>query len=64
MMQKMFDQNARDLKLQIETLAVEKKGLKDDLDDANSKRESVQKAVERLKVELMNKSKESDELRK
>ena len=60
MMQKMFDQNARDLKLQIETLAVEKKGLKDDLDDANSKRESVQKAVERLKVELMNKSKESD----
>ena len=38
MMQKMFDQNARDLKLQIEALTDEKKGLKDDLDDANSKR--------------------------
>ena len=63
-MQKMFDQNARDLKLQIEALTMEKKGLKDDLDDANSKRESVEKAVERLKVELVNKSKEVDDLRK
>ena len=38
MMQKMFDQNARDLKLQIESLVSEKKGLKQDLDEANSKR--------------------------
>ena len=38
----------------------EKKATKDELDDANSKREAVEKAVERLKVELVNKSKETD----
>lgn len=64
MMQKMFDQNARDLKLQIQTLTHEKKATKDELDDANSKREAVEKAVERLKVELVNKSKETDQLKK
>ena len=64
MLQKMFDQNARDLKQQIQALTDEKKGLKGQLEEANSKRESVEKAVERLRVELVNKVKEVDELKK
>ena len=35
MMQKMFDQNARDLKLQIESLTEEKKSMKQELQEAN-----------------------------
>lgn len=41
MLQKMFDQNARDLKNQIDILTSEKKTLKEELDEANSRRENV-----------------------
>ena len=34
------------------------------MSDANSRREQAEKAVERLRVELINKSRESDELKK
>lgn len=61
---KIFEQDKRELRGQVEQAAHEKLRVQEELDEVNSRRETGEKAVERLKVELLNKSKECDELKK
>lgn len=46
------------MKNQIQLAIQDKNAVKDELDEANSRRENMEKAVERLKIELLNRNKE------
>jgi len=61
---KIFEQDKRELRGQVEQAVQEKQRVQEELDEVNSRREAGEKAVERLKVELLSKAKECDELRK
>lgn len=63
-MLKIFEQDKKELKAQIELISQEKCRMKEELDEVNARREAGEKAVERLKVELLSKSREGDELKK